>query len=291
MTWYGDTLAADRQSFAGESLIRTFSVAGAEIVGPSLSRVFEGELGPFGKFKHVIEPRWTYGYLGDFDDRERFPLFDEVDAPEPANLGSWSLVNRLLAKPPGDEGSAREVLALAIGQFYSFDERRPLQVGSDPDRTDLWGPLTARLRFNPVARTSVQAQVAYGTLFNELQSTSLSGNVGLGTAHVGLTWFTRFNDETGEIRSNQTRLFTGFDVLPGKLRLDAQVNYDIEERLLQQQRYFIHYNAQCYGLRFEMREFRTAERRDRDFRFALTLKNVGTFLDLTGGTSEEPPLR
>ena len=59
---------------------------------------------------------------------------------------------------------------------------------------------------------------------------------------------------------------------------------DLEE--LQQQRLVVGYNGSCYSLRLELREFRAVDRRDRDWRFAITLKNVGTFLDLTGGESE-----
>ncbi len=66
----------------------------------------------------------------------------------------------------------------------------------------------------------------------------------------------------------------------------GQVNYDLESSLLQQQRLVVGYNAQCWGFRIEVREFRAIDRRDRDYRFALSLKNVGTFLDLTGGASE-----
>ena len=55
---------------------------------------------------------------------------------------------------------------------------------------------------------------------------------------------------------------------------------------LQQQRYILQYNAQCYGLRFEVSEFRFSAEPQRDFRFAFTLKNVGTFLDLTAGDSQ-----
>ena len=36
-------------------------------------------------------------------------------------------------------------------------------------------------------------------------------------------------------------------------------------------------------MRVEYREFNSIDRQDRDYRFALTFKNVGTFLDLTGG--------
>ena len=54
------------------------------------------------------------------------------------------------------------------------------------------------------------------------------------------------------------------------------------ESLLRDQRYVIDYTAKCYGVRFEVRRFDAVDRQATDYRLAFTLKNVGTFLDLTG---------
>jgi len=64
------------------------------------------------------------------------------------------------------------------------------------------------------------------------------------------------------------------------------------EGLLQQQRYILNWTSQCYGIRLELRDFRAGEGtrvRDKDFRFSLSLKNVGTFLDLTSRSSSQEP--
>ena len=299
-TWYADSLcrrdtdgvpeAGECEdgvlTFSGESLTRAFPTAGAEIVGPSLSRIFDGG-GAFAKFKHVVEPRWTYSFLGEFDDRDLVPLFDEVDTPNATNVGRVALVNRLLAKPAdAKQGGAREILSLEIGQAYSFDETQPLQFSRDRVTTDPWGPLTGLLRFQPTTGTNLKAQVAYNTLFDEVESTALSGALAVRRNNLGVTWFTRRQAESGETTADQLGVFAGIAVVPGRLRLEGQVNYDLQTSFLQQQRLVADYTSQCFGVRFEFREFRAVDRRDRDYRFALTLKNVGTFLDLTGGRSE-----
>ncbi len=46
----------------------------------------------------------------------------------------------------------------------------------------------------------------------------------------------------------------------------------------------LNYNSQCWGFRLDYARFRSLIREDYDIRFALTLKNIGTFLDLTGGS-------
>jgi hypothetical protein len=157
------------------------------------------------------------------------------------------------------------------------------------------GPLESLLRFIPTDRTSVKFEADYDTLFSGLSSTALSGNVGLlrKSDTIGLTWFTRFQPATGDAVANQLRLTGGFDILPAKLRLDGQINYDAETKLLQQQIYTLNWTSQCFGVRIEWRDFRAGEGsrvRDKDFRFALSLKNVGTFLDLTSrsSTRQEP---
>ncbi len=283
VTYYSDSITADGSGFSGESLTRTFTSASANIVGPSFSRVFDKKIGKFARFKHIFEPRWGYSFVDEFDDQALVLLFDEVDRVQSTNIFGYAFVNRLLAKPKDEEkhGGAREIISFEISQAFRLDGL-PLQRSGDRQTTR--GPLSARLRFNPGPSVSLESRVSFNTLFGRLNSTSLSGGAKFGRQGVGATWFTRFNPETGDTRGNQVRLFTGLELWPGRLRIDSQVNYDFQTQLLQSHRHTIQFFAQCYGLRFEVREFRVSDRRDRDFRFALTLKNIGTFLDLTGGT-------
>lgn len=289
-TWYGDTLNATRTGFTGETTTRTLPFGNAEIVGPSFSRIFNGGFG-FSKLKHVIEPRFTWTYLGDTETDVPIPLFDEVDNLNSTNQGRVALVNRVLAKPEG-QTNAREVFLFELARRISFDDTQPLQTSQNGLIQSTEGPLEALLRFNPTDRTSVKLEADYSTLFSGLQSTELSGELGLGKGNnLALSWFTRFRPETSETQSNQIR-FGGSLGLFKNIRLDGQVNYDVELKLLQQQRYIINFNQQCYGLRLEMRDFKAGvgpRTRDKDIRLSLSLKNVGTFLDLTGRSSTAEP--
>jgi len=294
ITWYGDSLDSTATSFDGEALTRMIPFGSSEIVGPSFSRIFNGGFG-FDKLKHVVEPRWTYTYLGEIDDRNEIPLFDEVDDLRSSNQGRIALVNRVLAKPKGEGASAREVFLFELARRISFDDTQPLQQGTTDNglvqSND--GPLEALVRVNPTERTSVKFEANYSTLFSNLQSTELSGELGLGGVgnSIGVTWFTRYRPETSETQSNQIRV-GGSVGLFKNIRLESQVNYDFEEQLLQQQRWILNFTQQCYGIRLEMRDFRAStgpRDRDKDFRFSLSLKNVGTFLDLTSRTSTAEP--
>ena len=295
-TWYGDSLNAAQTAFTGDSLTRTFPVASAQIVGPSFSKIFAGTLGGY-KVKHVIEPRFTYAYQGAFDDVQSIPLFDEVDnTPRSANAGRIALDNRILAKPDTETGVAREVFLFELARNYSFDSTQPLQVSIDGTNTTAFGPLEALLRFNPTDKISLKIEATYSTLFRGLSSTSLTGNYGWGGAandYVAATWVTSARPETGRSLANQVRLGAGFGIPSWGLRLDGQFNYDFEQQLLQSETLVVNYLSQCYGLRLELRKFQSATGpagvQDQEIRFALTLKNVGTFLDLTSRTSQNQP--
>jgi len=295
-TYYGDSIgtnADSQQTFSGESVTRSFPFASAGVVGPAFSRIFEKKGGRYEKLKHVFEPRFTYSFLGDVDERDEIPLFDEIDRFGGANIGRVALINRILAKPRPKEGQeggvgAREVLSWEISQRYSFDSDVELQRG-DTD-TGVEGsqasPISNLVRFNPSERTNMTARLDYNTAFSRLTSTSLSGSLGLGKSTLALSWRTSWNAVTGDKRSDQVRIGGGFNLLPAsfaarRLKLTADVVYDIEKSMIQQQRFLIDYASKCYSYRLEWRETEFGDEREQDIRFSLTLKNVGTFLDLT----------
>ncbi|MEA2559505.1 MAG: LPS-assembly protein [Acidobacteriota bacterium] len=291
VTFYGDSLNDTGTSFDGEALTRLIPFGSSEVVGPSFSRIFNGGFG-FDKLKHVVEPRWTYTYLGEIDDRGEVPLFDEVDSLRSTNQGRIALVNRLLAKPKGEGTSAREVFLFELARRISFDDKQPLETSNNGLVQSTEGPLEALVRVNPTERTSVKFEANYSTLFSNIASTELSGELGLGAGNsVGVTWFTRYNPETNTEQSNQLRVGGSIGLFK-HIRVESQINYDFEQQLLQQQRWIFNFTQQCYGLRLEMRDFRAGigpRERDKDFRFSLSLKNVGTFLDLTSRSSAAEP--
>ncbi len=284
--------------FGGGNLSRVVPEAELEIVGPVFSRIFDQKLGPFAKLKHIVEPRTTYGFLDDFDDQDQIFRFDEIDSLSSVDGLTFALFNRLMGKPADpDKGGAIEIASLELRQSRSFDDLKPGQVSQvDPLIRSNAGPLVATLRVNPSTKNSFKMNLRYNTLFNELQSLSLSGGVKLGRHAVGLTWFTNWRVEegmqggevipAGEKTSEQLRLFGKLEIIPRRLTFDAQLSYDplAEDNKFRHQRYFLNWKSQCYSWQIELRESVRGSGlnviEDRDVRFAFTLKNVGTFLDL-----------
>jgi LPS-assembly protein len=288
-TWYGDSLSPVDGTFTGETFTRSFPFGRAELVGPSLSRIYERKLGAFARFKHVVAPRIGYVYSGEVEDQALVPRFDEVDTAFSTNRARVALVNRILAKPEegkGAAGAAREVFLFELARDLSFDDEQPLQTSIDGLENDTAGPLEALVRINPSDKTSFESRVTYNTLDSRLASSSLSGGYGWGVANnLGLTLYRRPRaGEPGEL-GTQVQLFGALGLRPNRLRVEGRLSYDLDEAEIQQQRYVVNWMSQCYGFRLELLSFQAEALRNREYRFSVTLKNVGTFLDLTGRSS------
>ncbi len=293
-TWYSDSLYLGSETvgttsdFRGESLTRVAPFASAEIIGPSVSRIYESESAKTSKLKHIIEPRVTYSFGDTFDDLARIPSFDEVDRNQAGNTTRYSLVNRLLAKPRDESrGGAREILSLTLFQDYSFDLDQPLQSSADRQTTSASGPLSLLFLYNPSLQTNLRVDADYDTLFGGLSSSAISGRVAFRERdHLGLRWTTRRSVERDQTTSHQVRLSSAIGI-GQRWTVSGEVNYDVERSVTQLQRYFLDFKGKCFGLTFEFGDYETGLRKDQQVRFLLTLKNVGTFLDINGGQSEE----
>jgi lipopolysaccharide assembly outer membrane protein LptD (OstA)/acetyl-CoA acetyltransferase len=305
-TWWGDSLPvsefdattgtttrlcedgalADGEFYCGESLSRNYGTAQVDVVGPTFSKIFDSPGGAFSKLKHVIEPRFNAGYVGDFEDQLRVSRFDEIDQFSPSRIGTVTLVNRVLAKPTDEsKGGAFEVFSLSLAQSFSFDDEQPLQRSRDGLQESQESPIFATLRYSPSRVVDLQARATWSTLFADLQSTSLSLRAKGSRAGVDLTWYTNYDPELGGKGSDQTRFGFNLDIIKNRLTLAGQLNYDLLNSEILQQRYFLDYRSQCWSLLIEGREQVTGAYVARDYRFLLSLKNVGTFLDLNGGSS------
>jgi hypothetical protein len=201
-----------------------------------------------------------------------------------------ALINRVLAKPKAVEGqpagAAREVFSFELARGYSFDEERPLESG-DGEQSEL-GPLEMILRAYPSERFSLRLDGDYSVLFGQLTGLRASGNLSLGRQRVDFTWTPRWQATNGEVLTNQGSL--GLRLQPfasAKLTLSTLLNYDFERSLLRDQRHLLTFAGSCWALRLELHESTTVTQRRRDYLFSIDLKNVGTFLDLTGGETTE----
>ena len=162
--------------------------------------------------------------------------------------------------------------------------RLPFQTSfQDPDLTTKKGPIAARLRFGPSPSSSFELRARYNTLFSAIDEASIFGGTRFGPHSIGLSWIVRKSAEFENTNTHQTRLYTSFEIVPSRLRFDSSVAVDHVRSLLQNQRHALTYTAQCYGFRLEFAEFDDGRQKREEIRLAISLKNIGTFLDLNAG--------
>jgi len=281
-TYYTKQNSEDRSTFVDESLERYYLTGAVDMVGPSVSRVFEGGLGKYEKVKHLVEPRIEYRFLSTTTDVSRIPIFDEVDStPQDASLVTFVLANRLLGRGRGGIGT-RELGSFEIFQTYSFDA--PLNLGDEAlgVGTSQLGPLGMTLRLTPAPGTGFDARLSYDTLFNSLRSVSVAASVQRPLGMLNLTWYESYNPRSGERVSSQARTLLGFRKAGFPLSVTAHLAYDIQNESLQDQRYQVNYQGSCWSISGEYRDTKLGSFPTREFMIVIGLKGVGKLPEIKG---------
>jgi hypothetical protein len=284
ITSYGKSLSPGGASLTNDRYNREALSTEVSLTGPSFSRLFEGKLGPFTKFKHVIEPRVIWDYLAGRDDFAPTPLFDEIDSLIPTNVIRYSLLQHFLAK--GDQGGSREIASFEIARSYYV--RLPGESTAFPldPSVQKSSPLDFILRVNATSALNLDMRTTWDPHANQVTSASMT--TVLSGAERTLA-FSLFDSHPVVIppgvdpgASAQLRISGGMPILPKRLRFDVEANYDLSKGRMLESRTLLTLQAACFRILAEYRDLRTGNAPSRDFRVALTLKNVGSFLDFTG---------
>ncbi|HXI12775.1 MAG TPA: LPS assembly protein LptD [Thermoanaerobaculia bacterium] len=292
----------------GPAINRTYAQGEVELVGPSVSRIYDRDLGGFSRFKHLLEPRFRYLYTSNVENRDRIIAFDTVDTPFlplVSNSVEYSLTQRVIAKQSGENSSAREILTVSLKQAVSLSEPfQQFRFGSSD--TSRFTPLTLSAHLNPYQSVSVDANASFGNLSKQLDQTSVSANLSGKLSYLYLTWFSSFSSPNLPGRgSSQIRITSGGPLLRTKdtdrVRGDIQLSYDAKDNKLIEQRYILGTNASCFSVALEYRDFISLRRLSGapsprggalsralpgDFQLSISLKNVGSFIDLRGSIND-----
>ncbi len=291
LTSYGMSQNQAGTALLPEAYNRFFGDAEMEVTGPSFSRIFNVSWGDITKVKHVIEPRFDYAFQSDPGDLWRTPLFDEIDAVVATNALRYSLVQRLLAK--GAQGSAREVASLEVGSTYYFTLPGTGTTYGPSPLASHFGTLDTTLRVVAGTGFNLDARASWDLKAGQWVSSSLTTNWTHKEAAVALSLFysnpVTVPPSPGVVvpsaSSSQIRFFGGTPVIPRLLRFDLAANYDLTNGKMLESRALLTFLGSCYKVLFEYRDIRIGTVPSRDFRVALSLKNIGSFLDLRGSLS------
>jgi LPS-assembly protein len=279
-TYYSSSVDLQTGRIADEPLSRGYAQGQVEVVGPSLSRIYNAQVRDFVRFKHVIEPRVRYLYTTKVDEQNRVIQFDTVDSPFlplVADSVEYSLTQRLLAKGKADGTSAREVMSVTLRQSVSLSE--PFRVTAAGEHH--FTPLSLNIRVNPYSAFTFDTNAAFGNISQQLDQMNISANLSSKQRYLNFNWFAAFappGQTSGD--SSQFRVSGGSPVWRDKLRADLHLNYDSTRKQFLEKRYATMFTASCWGVTLEAREFLElrglldAQTR-RDYQITVDLKNVG----------------
>ena len=290
LTQYTDSTDTAETKFTGNGLTREYGEAGVSLVGPSFSRIYDAEIGPYAKFKHVIEPRVDYNWISEVSSPERIPQYDEVDVPLGTNQIRYALVNRLLARSADPkQPNAAEIASFEVAQTRYFTLPQNLFQDSSTFTQPIvskTGPVEGLLRLVPGPSFHFDGRLSYDTTASQVTGSSVSASYTWKASFVNATWFASRPILTAPVPagspspdSDQFRVAAGVDISKA-FRIDTQLNYDARQHLLLEDRSLLTFRASCFSLFLEVRQLRLPPTPRRDIRFVVNLKEIGTLLDM-----------
>jgi len=207
---------------------------------------------------------------------------------------------------PGCENPpAREVLSWEVAQKYFFDPNfggalvpgRSNVFTTTVDFTGIafltaprhFSPIVSRLRFNTAGKIDAEWNLDYDTVKGRINSSTalasyrISPLLAFSAGHEFLQTpgaiLTSNSTITGPSKFNQFRIQLNYGN-PNRRGINAGIasGYDVVESVMQYTAVQTTYNWDCCGVTFEYRRFNIGNVRDEtQYRFALSLANVGTF--------------
>jgi LPS-assembly protein len=294
-TYYGEAQRIEngRYHIVGTNLVRSARDLSADLVFPSLERIFNQKTRFGDKLKHVIEPRATWRYVtGVGDDYNRFIRFDETDLLSNTNELEISLTNRLYAKRGNH---VVEILSWQLWQKRYFDPTfggallpgRRNVVESTVQLTPytfLTGPRTASpivsvLRASPTDRFGMEWRADYDPVRGGITNSTLSADYRWHKAFVSMGHNQVHTDPILTSSANQIRGFIGYGERSRRgWNAGFTTIYDFRKGSMQYSTTEIAYNTDCCGLSLQVRRFDLGgSRNETQWRVAFAIANIGTF--------------
>jgi LPS-assembly protein len=278
-TFYTHSIRADVTQRAMNRAVFDYTMS---IAGPELER-------SFGSWKHVLEPTIDYRYVTGADRFRQTVVVDETDLVTNTNEVEYGITSRFYGK--------HEFLTWRVAQKLYFDPtfggallagRRnvlnPLMdltgfAFSDGQPRRL-SPVVSTFRIATTPDTSTDIQVDYDTKKREFRSAGIMGGVRKSFFNSSVGYF--FNKRT-EIQepNNQLRAVASLGSSSQRgFSAAFAFSYDIHNSIFQSSVGQVNYNAECYGLSFELSQVDFGFRREVGWRISLSLKNLGTIGNL-----------
>jgi LPS-assembly protein len=166
--------------------------------------------------------------------------------------------------------------ALIPGRRNAFAPVLDISGFAFADGIRRFSPIISTMRLSTSASSSTDFEVDYDPRDHRFSAAGIVGNLNRGQFGGGISYF--FTRRSAiEIPNNQLRgsLSYGNQFKPG-FSAAFSFSYDAQHSIFQGSTAQVGYNTNCYGLSFEMSQVNLGFRVESRFRFAFTLKDIGS---------------
>ncbi len=312
-TRYGDSLNS-AGLVSGSSITRQTGEFTVDLRPPALERFFDRASLKKDKsrrrYKHTIEPAFTYRYVTGVNNFADFIRFDSNATITDTNEIQYGFTQRLFLKEGNDQ--PQELLSWSIFQkhyfdptfggaivngqrnvFQALDSVTPFAFAFGPRN---WSPIVSDIKLTPGGPYDLEQILQYdphnqrlvtiGTLLKVKPYSEFFATI----AHFRLD----DNPSVSDVQppaavpafqqppSNQIRALLGYGSETRKgLNFITGIGYDFTNKTLQNQIVQASYNGDCCGIAFEYRRINLGQvRTENQFRIAFMIANIGTFGNL-----------
>lgn len=283
-SFYAKSRDPESKKIVDEPLYLKYQMASITLQGPTFSKVYDSGK---SKLKHILEPVFDFRYSSKADNRERLIPVDSFDDP-PFSYAGFSLSSRLLKKGGGANASAKEILSYTVTQQYYFD---PAEANNDQmigGAFPRFSELGHSLRLRPGGDLVLDASLKYNYYIHDLRRMSLSASYSRAGAPLtgSLTYAISRNPYMpASFKGNRSTLNCNlsFDLQGFPLKLESKVDYDFSDRQLMYGALGARFDYQCLVFTTEFKIFTLQTKSYPQFRFGISLGNLGMVSDFFGG--------
>lgn len=284
-------------AFVNQAFFRNTEEFRMDVRLPTIERVYDdGDT----KWKHVIEPIFTYQYVNGVNDFGRFVRFDEDETLTDTNEIEYGVTQRLYRRT--DDGS-EEFLDWTVAQKYFFDptfggalvpgqpnvlktldELTPFAFADEPRN---FSPIVSDLRVEPGRRYDTEFILNYDPERNRMTAIgTLLKLKPYKASFITLAHFSVLNlplnpplpPPNFQQRSNQVRTLFGYgDMNRRGWNVTFGASYDFTQSVFQNQIAEVTYNGNCCGLGIEYRRFSFGTiRNENQYSVVIRIANLGS---------------
>jgi LPS-assembly protein len=252
---------------SGKTLLRSAPEGKADLIFPSISRIFNKKTVFGDKLKHVIEPRVSYDYVTGVHNFNNTLLFDPTDLLTDTREAGFSIANRIYAKR-GDTVS--EIFSWNLSGKYYFDptfggalvpgQRNVMLTElnltgySFLDGYRRFSPIDSTFRASPITGLSFIWQADYDPTTRRIVNSSVAANIRVHRYFVTAGSDQIHPDPILAPAANQFRATFGYgDTNRKGWNAAFSMVYDYRLSLLEYGIAQVTYNTSCCGFSIQVR--------------------------------------